>query len=108
MLSSQAKCGVVMTNCFIIEELDKLRVPWFGRPPIDTWIKVKQWIYQRDQGICQYCHNQTEYKDTHCHHILELSESGTNHPSNLKTLCIACHKDRHPFMKNPMETLSLR
>jgi len=94
-----------MASYFI---LDDLRVPWYGRPPIDVWIRVKQWIYQRDKGICQYCKNQTEYKDTHCHHVLELSEGGTNHPSNLKTLCIECHEDRHPFMKNPVARMLSR
>ncbi len=96
-----------MANCFTIDSLE-LRVPWYGRPPIEIWIKVKQWVYQRDKGICQYCFELTEYKDTHCHHVLELSRSGTNHPTNLKTLCIKCHKNKHPFMKNPMETLTLR
>ncbi len=83
---------------FIIPELN-LRVQWYGRPPIDIWIQVKQFIYGRDKGICQYCQNLVEYHKSQCHHILELSEGGTNHPGNLKTLCIDCHKDRHPFMK---------
>lgn len=89
-----------MANFFTIDGLPH-RFSWYGRLPLESWIPLKQWVYQRDKGICQYCKNQTEYQDTHCHHVLELSEGGTNHPSNLKTLCIECHEDRHPFMKNP-------
>lgn len=90
---------------FAIPELLPHRFPWFSRPPIELWIMLKQFVYERDGGICQYCKQQTEYKDTHCHHALELSEGGTNHPSNLKTLCVSCHKTRHPFMKTAKEKL---
>lgn len=89
---------------FTIDEIG-LKVPWYGRPPIDIWLKLKQYVYQRDKGICQYCGNPTPYEDSHCHHILELSENGTNHPSNLKTLCRDCHKIRHPFMLSVRDKL---
>jgi 5-methylcytosine-specific restriction endonuclease McrA len=91
---------------FTIDDLP-FKFPWYGRMPLDLWKPLKQWVYQRDGGICQYCKAPTEYEKTHCHHVLELSEGGTNHPSNLKTLCHKCHKDRHPFMKNLFERLSL-
>lgn len=89
-----------------IEELPDLRIPWFGRPPLDVWVKLKQFIYDRDAGICQYCSQPIEYIKSHCHHVLELSEGGTNHPSNLKTLCHGCHKNRHPFMLSAKEKLN--
>jgi 5-methylcytosine-specific restriction endonuclease McrA len=89
-----------MANYFIIPQIDGVRFPWHGRPQIDDWIKLKQFVYQRDEGICQYCLQPVEYMHTHCHHVLELSEGGTNHPSNLKTLCRECHKVRHPFMQS--------
>ena len=90
---------------FAIPELPDLRFPWFGRPPIDLWVRLKQHVYQRDLGRCCYCKQQVEYRLTHCHHTLELSEGGTNHPTNLKTLCRPCHKNRHPFMRNAKEKL---
>lgn len=90
---------------FILDEFPGLRFPWYGRPPIEQWIKLKQFVYERDKGICQRCQLQTEYTNSHCHHILELSENGTNYPSNLKTLCHKCHKIRHPFMKSAREKL---
>jgi 5-methylcytosine-specific restriction enzyme A len=90
---------------FIITELNNLRIPWYGRPLIEDWIKLKQFIYERDKGICQYCHKPVEYHFSHCHHIKELSEFGTNHPTNLKTLCVVCHKKRHPHMKSIQEKM---
>ena len=90
---------------FTIDELPDRRFPWFGRMPLDLWLPLKQFVYERDGGVCHYCENQSEYIDTHCHHTLELYEGGTNHPSNLKTLCHTCHKGRHPFMKSVRDKL---
>ena len=84
---------------FELKEFPQIRFGWFSRLSMDVWVILKQHVYQRDEGKCQYCNQPTEYLKTHCHHVLELSEGGTNHPSNLKTLCQGCHKERHPFMK---------
>lgn len=84
---------------FHIPELD-VYVPWYGRPSLEIWHKVKQFVYERDKGKCQYCGQPVEYRQSHCHHVLELSQGGTNHLSNLKTLCVPCHESRHPYMKN--------
>lgn len=92
-------------KCFTVLELPDLPFSWYTRLPLDLWIPLKQFVYERDNGCCRYCKRQIEYKDTHCHHTLELSESGTNHPTNLKTLCIPCHKERHPFMKTARDKL---
>lgn len=100
-------CGGVWLGMviFTIDELPGLKFPWFGRMPLYLWRPLKQWVYQRDNGVCQYCNTETLYEKTHCHHVLELSENGTNHPSNLKTLCHQCHKVRHPFMLSTREKL---
>jgi 5-methylcytosine-specific restriction endonuclease McrA len=90
---------------FTVDGLPGLRFPWYGRIPLPLWLPLKQWVYQRDGGFCAYCGNTTEYTDSHCHHALELSEGGTNHASNLKTLCRDCHKSRHPFMRTARERL---
>jgi hypothetical protein len=95
-----------MATTFQIPELPGLRFPWYGRIPIALWIPLKQYIYQCDRGICQCgCSQQVEYNKSHCHHTLPLSEGGVNHPSNLKTLSVDHHEDRHPFMKTPLERL---
>lgn len=87
-----------MAIYFTVPELPGLRFYWHKRLSLDLWRPLKQFIYERDKGICQYCKNQFRYEETHCHHVLELSNSGTNHPTNLKTACHGCHKEKHPFM----------
>lgn len=95
-----------MANTFQVESLTH-RFPWYGRMPMDLWRPLRQWVYERDEGTCQYCSETKELFEVHIHHTLELSESGTNHPSNLKTLCRDCHRHRHPFMLSVMERLLL-
>jgi 5-methylcytosine-specific restriction endonuclease McrA len=86
-------------------EYEGLRIPWYRRPPIEIWRRLRQIIYTRDGGLCCYCHNPVRLEDCHIHHVLELSEGGTNQPTNLKTLCVKCHKTRHPFMRSPRDKL---
>lgn len=91
---------------FQLPEIPDLRFPWYGRMPMELWIPLKQHVYKRDGAICQCgCSQPMEYHKSHCHHALPLSEGGTNHPSNLKTLLIGHHEDRHPFMKSPLARL---
>ena len=84
------------------------RFPWYGRMSVELWIPLRQWVYARDGGLCQYCGAHKELFEVHIHHALELSEFGTNHPSNLKTLCRECHEHRHPFMLSVMERMVVR
>lgn len=88
--------------CFQVDGLD-LCFPWYKRMQIDLWRPLRQWVYERDNGRCQYCDGRVELYGCHIHHVLELNQGGTNHPSNLKTLCVGCHKERHPFMKTAKE-----
>ena len=87
--------------------LNERRYPWFSRMPIEQWQELRQYVYERDGGLCQYCDQPTRLDECHIHHVLELNEGGTNHPSNLKTLCNPCHKKRHPFMRSAHEKLYL-
>lgn len=89
-----------MSKYFKLDEIPFYRFQWYGRIPLEIWRPLKQYVYERDKGICQKCKKQFKYEDTHCHHVLELSEGGTNHPSNLKTVCVPCHEEIHPYMKN--------
>ncbi|MBV7334648.1 HNH endonuclease [Chloroflexi bacterium TSY] len=75
--------------------------------PIDKWRILRQFIYERDEGRCRYCDEPVELHECHIHHVYELGKGGTNHPTNLKTVCVDCHKDRHPYMKTKAEALGL-
>lgn len=86
-------------STFTVPELPGKQFPWFTRMPLYLWRPLRQFIYERDGGRCSYCGDAVELYACHIHHTLELSEGGTNHPSNLKTVCIPCHKNRHPHMK---------
>ena len=88
---------------FELDEIPGVRFPWYTRMDIDLWHKMRQFVYQRNQGRCQYCGEPVELFACHIHHVLELSEGGTNHPSNLKTVCVKHHKERHPFMLTAQE-----
>ena len=68
-----------------------------GRRPLAS--AVKHAVRIRDGGKCQarkpgggYC-GSTRWLDLH--HILPLSRGGNNAPSNLATLCRACHQRTH-------------
>lgn len=84
------------------------RFPWYGRMSLEIWRPLRQWVYQRDSGRCKYCGTAVELYACHCHHVLELGQGGTNHPTNLKIVCVPCHQERHPHMKDPLARLNLR
>jgi hypothetical protein len=62
------------------------------------WPKVKITILRRDGFTCQDCGRQGRQvvagrlRGLEVHHIIPRSEGGTDHPTNLKTLCHECHK----------------
>jgi len=101
-----AKNNITKTY-FELPEFPNKKFPWYKRPPINLWRILRQYVYERDLGRCQYCNNETELTDCHIHHVLELNQGGTNHPSNLKTSCRDCHKKRHPFMMDARDKMRL-
>ena len=91
---------------FQLDEFPGVHFPWYGRMPIDLWRMMRQYVYERDRGICQYCGKPVELFKCHIHHVLALYEGGTNHPTNLKTACPKCHRKHHPHMLTPQERFS--
>lgn len=81
-------------------ELNGKQYQWFHRMPESLWREIRQFVYERDGGKCLYCTTPVRLDECHIHHVFELSQGGTNHPSNLKTLCKDCHEKRHPFMRS--------
>jgi 5-methylcytosine-specific restriction endonuclease McrA len=88
---------------FTLDELPGLYFPWYTRMAVELWRPLRQHVYQRDNGRCCYCGQAVELFTCHIHHVLELSQSGTNHPMNLKTLCVPCHEKRHPHMQDAVK-----
>lgn len=67
-----------------------------------TWQRVRKYVWQRDNGLCQDCLKKgliTLGKEVH--HIIELTEDNISDASialdanNLITLCKSCHEARH-------------
>ncbi len=59
------------------------------------WRKLRTAVIERDGGVCQDCgralgHLPSWY--TEVHHIIPRVNGGGDHPSNLKTLCVECHR----------------
>lgn len=67
-----------------------------------TWQRVRKYVWQRDNGLCQDCLRKgliTPGKEVH--HVVELTEDNIMDASislgedNLITLCKSCHEARH-------------
>ncbi|MBD2565414.1 MULTISPECIES: HNH endonuclease [Nostoc] len=99
-----------------------LPVFWWRRQPLEQWKVTRQRIYNRDRGICQsptdsppknsgLCMGEIELKTAHIDHIRPLSSGGSNHASNLRTLCPICHAlrldQKHEGMKSRLVTKGL-
>lgn len=63
----------------------------------DGWWEVRKKIEKRSGGKCEALISGARCgaKGTDVHHIIPLSKGGTNSPSNLIMLCLACHEKRH-------------
>lgn len=59
-----------------------------GRP----WRRLKAEIHKRDRWTCQHCHRVTI--DLELDHIKNKAQGGTDHESNLQSLCVPCHKKK--------------
>lgn len=69
-------------------------------------IKVKEWILQNSNGICELCDNpapfitidETPYLEVH--HIQHMANGGSDTVSNAVALCLNCHREIHYGKKN--------
>ena len=56
-----------------------------------SWRKLRQEIFDRDGGECQYCGS---FDDLTCDHIVPLVRGGSNDPDNLTTACRSCNSSK--------------
>lgn len=71
-------------------------------PP--DWTSRAKAIRKRDDYICQDCGFKSGYHAAEgkgatldVHHITFLKDGGSNRESNLTTLCVECHNNRHDY-----------
>lgn len=60
-----------------------------------SWDKLREQILKRDRYLCQECLRNDRYVPANqVDHILPKAQGGTDAPSNLQTLCGACHRQK--------------
>jgi hypothetical protein len=59
----------------------------------ERWLQIRSAILNRDDYRCQEC---GYYKHLEVHHIIPRRKGGTDEASNLITLCVRCHRKKHP------------
>jgi 5-methylcytosine-specific restriction protein A len=65
--------------------------PPYGADPLPmspNWPAIRRFVLERDRQRCQLC----GVHGTHVDHIKPRSAGGSDHPSNLQTLCVPCHR----------------
>jgi 5-methylcytosine-specific restriction endonuclease McrA len=68
-----------------------------GRLDDEDWVVLRRIVLKRDRRHCQNCKAHGTRLDVH--HVVPVSVGGSNNLTNLLTLCFACHKLIHPWMK---------
>ena len=68
-----------------------------GARPTFFWWKIRNECFGRDGWKCQRCGKdiRTTNNPGEAHHIIPISEGGSNKLENLKTFCYGCHKIEH-------------
>ena len=54
-------------------------------------ITLRQWVYSRDDGICQICRKPVDPSDYHIDHIIPRAYDGSDSPENLQLAHPACN-----------------
>jgi len=60
-----------------------------------AWRMIRSGVIKRDGGKCRACGKDLSAVPswlTEVHHVRPKAEGGSDHPSNLITLCVMCHK----------------
>ncbi|WP_199309667.1 HNH endonuclease [Synechocystis sp. FACHB-383] len=94
-----------------------LPVNHWKRQPLEIWKHTRAAVWKKSGGMCEspengkpkktgVCMREVPYDKAHIDHIRPISSGGSNHVSNLRTLCPVCHalrEDRkHKSMRDKM------
>lgn len=82
-----------------------MKNPSFANPKVKHWgyqkgtnygfENTKAMVLNRDDYTCQHCKGKRKDSKLEVHHIIFLSQGGSDEESNLITLCHTCHKTLH-------------
>ncbi|UUG68588.1 HNH endonuclease [Halomonas phage YPHTV-1] len=58
-----------------------------------AWKSTREYVYERDRGLCQRCGMFVFGRRAHVHHVIPIKIDSTLRldPNNLKLLCRDCH-----------------
>lgn len=65
-----------------------------------SWYRIAEWAREDE---CENCGDTGDGRRLDVHHIIPVSAGGTNHPDNLITLCISCHRKGEAYTKKFVE-----
>jgi hypothetical protein len=72
--------------------LTTYKIPNENKRQISNWLKLRQFVFERDSYTCQYCGKKD--KKLECDHIVPVSRGGGHDISNLKTACFECNRSK--------------
>ena len=65
----------------------------------DNWEQIRLEVFERDGWRCRRCPASLRGNNSRqCHHIIPLSNGGSNKKWNLISLCGSCHDKQHQHM----------
>ncbi len=64
-----------------------------------SWQETARKVRKRDGHVCQMCGEFGVGRSLDVHHIVPVVSGGNNHPDNLITLCISCHRKAEEYTK---------
>jgi 5-methylcytosine-specific restriction endonuclease McrA len=96
-----------------------LPVYTWKRQDKEQWRKTQKAVYKRAGGLCEspedaapkragVCKRELAEKQGHVDHIRPLSSGGSNHISNLRLLCPACHALREDMKHKSMRDSQIK
>ena len=72
------------------------------------YYNTKAFVLARDKHTCQKCNKFKNGLKLHVHHVVFKTNGGTDAPTNLITLCNACHNKIHAHKTPEKESLKLQ
>lgn len=74
------------------EEVRNARNPYRREYKDPQYARNRRHRFERVHGRCELCSIVLQPGDWQCDHLVPLSKGGTSDISNLRILCIPCHK----------------
>ena len=63
-----------------------------NRPSAEVWMRIREFIFERDNYTCQYCGARGVRLE--CDHVIPVSRGGSSEYDNLVTACFRCNRSK--------------